>query len=81
MNNNFKIKDENGIERDATGITCMELDGNKYLIYSIDRDQENSNIFVSKYNSDGVTLEDIIDINEKNKVDEVVKELIKIPLM
>lgn len=80
MNKTFKVKDENGIERDANIVTSIELEGNKYLVYTIDRDSENCNIFVSKITADGMGIIDITDPSEKNKIDEIVKELIKLPL-
>ena len=43
----FKITDENNIEREATLITVVEVDGKEYVIYSIDRDAE----IVNKMNS------------------------------
>ena len=42
----FKITDEKNVERDATLLTVIEVDEKEYVIYSIDRDEENVNIFV-----------------------------------
>ena len=75
MNNIIKIIDEHEINRDAKIITYISLDGNDYAVYTISRDEENANIFVSKViNSSFVN---ITDANEKFKLDNYVKNLIK----
>ena len=82
--NKFMIKDENGVEREATLITVIENEGKKYAVYSIDRDNENVNIFVSNLTVDesgNNIISDIDDQNEKNKVAELVKNIIKLPLV
>ena len=75
MNNIIKIIDEHEINREAKIITYISLDGNDYAVYTISRDEENANIFVSKViNSSFVN---ITDANEKFKLDNFVKNLIK----
>lgn len=79
----FKIIDENNVEREATVITVIEVDGKDYLVYSIDRDYENVNIFASLLKKDmngNDIIVDIEDENEKMKVNKVVREVIKLPL-
>ena len=79
----FKIIDENNVEREATVITVIEVDGKDYLVYSIDRDYENVNIFSSLLKKDmngNDIIVDIEDENEKMKVNKVVREVIKLPL-
>ena len=83
MDKKFKITDEQNIEREANLITVFENEGKEYAVYSIDRDVETVNIFVSRIEKDanGVdTLKDIIDPAEKLKIDNIVKEMIKLPL-
>ena len=83
MDKKFKITDEQNIERDANLITIFENEGKEYAVYSIDRDVETVNIFVSRIEKDtnGVdTLKDITDPAEKLKIDNIVKEMIKLPL-
>ena len=41
--NKFKVRDENGIEREATIITKIEENQVNYLVYTIDRDAQTSN--------------------------------------
>ena len=75
MNNIIKIIDEHEINREAKIITYISLDGNDSAVYTISRDEENANIFVSKViNSSFVN---ITDANEKFKLDNFVKNLIK----
>lgn len=83
MDKKFKITDEQNIEREANLITIFENDGVEYAVYSIDRDAETVNIFVSKVEKDVAgndVLKDIDNPEEKAKVDNIVKELIKLPL-
>lgn len=83
MDKKFKITDEQNIEREANLITIFENEGKEYAVYSIDRDVETVNIFVSRIEKDtnGVdTLKDITDQAEKLKIDNIVKEMIKLPL-
>ena len=67
----FKITDENNIEREATLITVVEVDGKEYVIYSIDRDAENVNIFVSALKKDLNGNDIIVDIDIKGFFDNV----------
>lgn len=74
-----KIIDENNIEREAKVIRKFEDNGFEYVIYVIDRDSDNSNIFVSRLvnTENGVKFDNIEDVNEKNRVDNLVKDMIK----
>ena len=79
----FKITDEKNVERDATLLTVIEGDEKEYGTYSIDRDEENVNIFVSELKKDSNGNEIIVDIedeNEKIKLNEIVRNIIKLPL-
>ena len=83
MDKRFKITDEQNIEREANLITIFENEGKEYAVYSIDRDAETVNIFVSRVEKDPAgndILKDIDTPEEKAKVDNIVKELIKLPL-
>ena len=79
MNNNtFKIIDENNVERIAGIIGTFTYNNNEYLIYNIDRDNENTNIFVSRLVRDinGFdTIKDIDNPTERDIVKNMVKEL------
>lgn len=76
---NIKVVDEHGIDRNASVILGFELDGSGYVIYSIERDNDNSNIFISKVlkNFDNTfSMIDIDESDEKNKLIDIVKMLI-----
>ena len=76
---NVKIVDEHGIDRIANVICSIDVDGSDYVIYWIERDDDNDNLFVSKLiknNDDTSNMINIEDSMEKSKLGEIVKELI-----
>ena len=81
-NKAIKLVDEHNINREAKVIAMIELEGTEYVIYSIDRDEENANIFVPKLVKEGnyLLLDEIQSTDVKEKIDNVVKEMIKLPL-
>ena len=81
-NKTIKLVDEHNIKREAKIITMIEYEGTEYVVYSIDRDEENANIFVSKLVKEGnhLLLDEIQSTDVKEKIDNVVKEMIKLPL-
>lgn len=75
----IKVITTGDISRDARVITGIEVDGSAYVIYYIDRDGEQDNIFSSKLANevDGtVRLLDFEDSNEKEMISKIVKEMI-----
>ena len=77
---NIKVIDEHNIDRTANKICVLDVDGSDYIIYSIERDSDNDNIFVSKLlsNINGTSnMINIEDSMEKEKMASLVKELIK----
>lgn len=81
-NKTIKLVDEHNINREAKIITMIEYEETEYVVYSIDRDEENANIFVSKLVKEGdhLLLDEIQSTDVKEKIDNVVKEIIKLPL-
>lgn len=76
MNGNIvKIVDENNIEREAKILNTIKENDLEYVVYVINRDGDNSNIFVSRL-QDGKFV-DIVDTDEKKKLDTIVKDMIK----
>lgn len=76
---NIKVVDEHGIDRNASVMFGFELDGSGYVTYSIERDEENSNIFISKVlrNFDNTfNMIDIDDSMEKSNLVDIVKKTI-----
>lgn len=79
MDDNFKVVDENGIEHTAEVITAFSYKEKEYLIYSIDKDEENANILVSRLVKDSEGYDIIKDIdgdNERVDVQNAVKEIL-----
>jgi len=76
---NVKVIDEHSIDRNANIICGIDVDGSNYVLYSIERDSDNDNVFVSKLlkNNDGTSsMMNIDDSMEKGKLNDVTKELI-----
>ena len=76
---NIKVIDEHSIDRNANIMFAFELEGSEYVTYWIERDEDNSNIFVSRVikNIDNTySMLDVDDTNEKNKLNEIIKALI-----
>ena len=76
---NVKVIDEHGIDRNANVICSIDVDGSDYVIYWIERDSDNDNLFVSKLvkNNDGTSnMINVDDSLEKGNLSEIVKELV-----
>lgn len=79
MNKNFILMDKtNNTQRNATAVIKFNYENNDYLIYSIDENEVNKQIFVSKLvlNSEGKSFIDNILPEEKNKLSNVVYNII-----
>lgn len=79
MNNNFAIIDNtNNIQKIATKIVKFKMEEKDYLIYCIDENEENRQIFVSRLilNSAGEYFIDDIRTEEKAKLSDIVYNII-----
>ena len=79
MNKNFVLMDKtNNTQRNAPAVIKFNYENNDYLIYSIDENEVNKQIFVSKLilNSEGKSFIDNILQEEKNKLSNVVYNII-----
>lgn len=79
MNKNFIIVDKvNNIQRTATKIVKFTLDNKDYLIYSVDENEENRQIFVSRLimNMEGKYFIEAIAAEEKAKLSDIVYNII-----
>ena len=79
MNNNFTITDNtNNIQKKATKIVKFNMEEKDYLIYCIDENEENRQIFVSRLilNSVGEYFIDDIRPEEKAKLSDIVYNII-----
>ena len=76
---NVKIIDEHNIDRDANIICGFKLDSSDYVLYWIERDEDNANLFVSKLlknNDNTFNMLNIEDSMERNNVNNLVKEMV-----
>ena len=73
------VLDENGNEVEATIINIIEVNGQEYLLYSVDVNEEDANLYVNKIVKDENGEEDIVaieDDTERNIVFEEIKKII-----
>lgn len=73
------VIDERGVKRLAKVICKFSVGQRDYMAYSIGRDRETDNIFVSKLvrGKNEVVMANIVDEKEKAEIDNVIKELIR----
>jgi hypothetical protein len=79
MDDKFKVVDENNLEHNAEVITAFTYKDKDYLVYSVDSDEENSNILVSRLVKDNEgydVIEDIENDSERLEVQNAVKEIL-----
>ena len=79
MDNKFKVIDENNNELEAEIITVFDYKEKEYVIYAINKEEENADICVSLLEKDSNNypiFKDINDSKEKEEIDKVVKEII-----
>lgn len=79
MNKNFIVTDKtNNLQKNATAIIKFNFENKDYLVYSIDENDVNKQIFVSKLiiNSEGNLFIDNILPEEKNKLSNIVYNLV-----
>ena len=69
----FKIINENDEENIAKIITAFTYKDKEYIIYSIDTDIDNSNIYVSKLIKDNDGNDTICDIENEQEREEVFR--------
>ena len=80
MDNKFKVIDENYKELEAEIITVFDYKEKEYVIYAINKEEENADICVSLLEKDSNNypiFKDINDSKEKEEIDKVVKEIIE----
>lgn len=75
----FIMIDENGNKKEAEIITIIEIDNKEYVIYAVNKNEESDNIFASRIIKDengNDVIKSIENQEEKNKVFEIIKELL-----
>ena len=78
-NDKVMVLDENGNEVEATIINIIEVNGQEYLLYSVDANSDEANLYVNKIIKDENGEEDIVPIEsdvERNTVFDEIKNLI-----
>ena len=78
-NNIITLRDEFGNTVEGKALNIIEIDEIEYLLYSVSDNEEEDAIYVKKIikNANGEDdLVDINDLNEKNKVFDIVREYI-----
>lgn len=81
MGNSEKIivKNSEGIEKEAEILTELEIDNQKYVVYSVDKDEKNVDILVSRLVSDDsgeIKIESILNPEERTKVFSIVEQML-----
>ena len=79
MNNTFILFDKNNnVEKKADLIVKFNFEDKDYLVYSVEENEQNSQIFVSRLilNSEGKYFIDNILLDEKNKLSNIVYNIV-----
>lgn len=81
MDENEKIivMDENNNQIEANVINVLEIDGENYVLFSVDADDENANLYVNKIITDTNGEDSFISIEddrEREHIFSVVNEII-----
>lgn len=72
MNNkSIKVIDDHNIDRNANVMFAIELEGSEYVAYSIERDTESNNVFVSRVLKDVDGTSNMLNIDETDKKEEI----------
>ena len=75
----FNIVDETGKSREAQEVLNFEFESDKYCLYSIRRDNENYNLFISKIIDHGMGNIVLVDLNDdkKSELDNIVRYIVQ----
>ena len=71
MGNAIILKDEFGNPKEGRILDVIEIDGNEYLLYAIDSDDDNMDVYIKKIIKDKNGEDDLIDIDNKEEKDKV----------
>ena len=78
-NDKVIVIDENGNEVEATILNIIEIDNSEYLLFSVDVNEEDANLFVNKIVRDDNGEETVVPIEndeERSMVFDSIKEYI-----
>ena len=79
MESNIKLRDEFGNQVEGKILNIIEIDDIEYLLYSVSVNDDEDAIYAKKIIKNATGEDDLIDIsdlNEKNKVFDIVREYI-----
>lgn len=79
MEEKIMMYDEQGQEKEATIINTVEINNQDYLIYSISKNEDEDEIYVSKIIKDKNNNEDLVSItdeSERRLVFDAIRSLI-----
>ena len=79
MEEKIMMRDEQGQEKEATIINVVEINNQDYLIYSISKNEDEDEIYVSKIIKDQNNNEDLVsitDVSERRTVFDTIRSLI-----
>ena len=75
-----KVLDENGNTVEADVIDIIEVDGKEYLLYSVDANEEECDLYINRIVKNSNGEDDIIPIEdeeEKRRVFEILNDLME----
>lgn len=79
MESNIKLRDEFGNQVEGKILNIIEIDDIEYLLYSVSVNDDEDAIYAKKIIKNATGEDDLVDIsdlNEKNKVFDIVREYI-----
>ena len=79
MESNIKLRDEFGKQVEGKILNIIEIDDIEYLLYSVSVNDDEDAIYAKKIIKNATGEDDLVDIsdlNEKNKVFDIVREYI-----
>ena len=79
MESNIKLRDEFGNQVEGKILNIIEIDDIEYLLYSVRANDDEDAIYAKKIIKNATGEDDLVDIsdlNEKNKVFDIVREYI-----
>lgn len=77
-NTKFQIENELGEIKEAEVLSIVEIDGKKYVVYTIDNNDETVDVFASYMEKDEDGYDKLVDIEsaeDKAKIEQYIKEL------
>ena len=77
-NTKFQIENELGEIKEAEVLSIVEIDGKKYVVYTIDNNDETVDVFASYMEKDEDGYDKLVDIEsaeDKAKIQQYIKEL------